>query len=335
MLNRLFAAALAAAMSISVAHAANKTTLKFGFPAPMQSKVYVWGAGPWADAVKKDAKGALDIKFFYGNTLGTVRNMYDRTTKGIANLSFGIFGPLAGQFKKIYVTTLPFETKTNLEASKALWKLYSQGLISDEFDKVKVLALFTFPHAGFNTNKLIKSEADLKGLKIATSDRVMGKFITMLGATPVTMGPPQYYQAVSRGLTDGIAVGWSAVTTFKLDEVTKFHLDVPSGLAGAYMFMNKASYKKLPAAARKAIDEHSGEPYFIKMGEVTDRMTTVGRQLVEKKAGQTVSDIDPAVAARWKKMAQPIISDWVAHTPNGAKVLAAYREAIQDIRNGK
>lgn len=334
MLKWLSAAAVAAALSVSVAHAANKTTLKFGFPAPMQSKVYVWGTGPWAEAVTKDAKGTLDIKFFYGNTLGTVRNMYDRTTKGVANLSFGIFGPLAGQFKKIYVTTLPFETKTNLEASKALWRLYSQGLISDEFEKVKVLALFTFPHAGFHTNKLVRTESDLAGLKIATSDRVMGKFITMLGATPVTMGPPQYYQAVSRGLTDGIAVGWSAVTTFKLDEVTKFHLDVPSGLAGAFMFMNKASYNKLPAVARAAIDKHSGEPYFTKMGQVTDRMEKVGRQLVEKKAGHSVTDVDEAVAARWTKMAQPIIAEWVANTPDGAKVLGAYREAIRNIRKG-
>lgn len=333
-MKRILAAAAIAALSAPAAHAAGKTTLKFGFPAPMQSKVNVWGTAPWAAAVKKDAKGTLDIKFFYGNTLGTVQNMYDRTIQGVANLSFGIFGPLAGQFKKIYVTTLPFESKNDLEASKALWQLYSKGVIADEFTKVKVLALFTFPHAGFHTNKLVRDENDLKGLKIATSDRVMGQFITLLGASPVTMGPPEYYQAVSRGLTDGIAVGWSAVTTFKLDEVTKYHMDVTSGLAGAYMFMNKASYNRLPDVARKAIDAHSGEPYFTKMGEVTDRMDTVGRKLVEKKPGHSVTDVSDEVAARWKKLAQPIIAGWVARTPDGAKVLAAYREAIQKIRKG-
>lgn len=334
MLKRLTTVAFAAALSISAAEAASPTTLKFGFPAPMQSKVYVWGAGPWADAVTKDANGTLDIKFFYGNTLGTVQNMYDRTIQGVANLSFGILGPLAGQFKKVFVTTLPFETRNDVEASKALWQLYSKGVISDEFDKVKPLALFTFPHAGFHTNKPIKDESDLKGLKLATSSRLMGQFITLLGASPVTMGPPEYYQAVSRGLTDGIAVGWSAVTTFKLDEVTKYHLNVPSGVAGAYMFMNKRSYDKLPAAARRAIDKHSGEPYFTKMGEVTDRMDRVGLELVEKKAGHSVKDIDPAVQARWKEMAQPIVRDWVKRTPDGAKVLAAYREALQSIRKG-
>lgn len=327
-------AAACAVLAIPAAEAADPIQLKHAFPAPPASKVYVWGMGPWAEAVQKDSNNAVEFKFFYGNTLGTVQNMYDRVIQGVADTAFGIFGPLAGQFKKIYVTTLPFEAKNDLEASKALWRLYSKGVIKDEFDKVMPLALFTFPHAGFHTNKPVASEAELKGLKIATSDRVMGHFITLLGGAPVTMGPPEYYQSVSRGVTEAIAVGWSAVTTFKLEEVTKYHLDVSSGLAGAYSFMNKQSYAKLPEAARKAIDKHSGEAYSIKMGEVTDRMDRVGREIVEKLPGHAVKDVDPAVAERWRKLSQPITEQWVKNTPDGAKVLAAFRAEIQNIRRG-
>ena len=331
----LFGAMIAMTAAAQDANAADPIEIKFGFPAPPVSKVYVWGVGPWAEAVEKDAQGTIKFKFFYGNTLGTVQNMYDRTIKGIAQASFGVLGPLAGQFKQVYVTTLPFEAKNDLEASTALWRIYKKGLIAKEFGNVRPLALFTFPHAGFHTNKPVLTEADLRGLKIATSDRVMGQFITRLGASPVTMGPPDYYQAVSRGVADGIAVGWSAVTTFKLQEVTNYHLDVNSGLAGAYIFMNNETYAKLPEVARKAIDKHSGEPFSITMGEVTDRMDKVGRELVEKMEGQTVKDANPAVVERWKTIARPITEEWVKNTPDGANVLAAFRAEIQNIRGGK
>lgn len=335
MANRLFLGILAAALTAGslVARAAEPVQLKFAFPAPIQSKVNVWGIDPWIKEVEKASGGTLQIKLFAGPTLGNFQNIYERTITGVTDISFGIFGPLAGQFKKVFVAGLPFEAKNCSEAGLALWRLYHNGLLSDEFGKVKVLALFTFPSAGFHTNKPIKTAADLKGLKIMASDRAIAELASVLGASPIVMTPPDFYLAMNRGVADGISVGWSAVTTFKLDEVTKYHLDASTGLLPAYVLMNKNAYARLPDKAKQAIDRYSGEPFFVAMGKVTDRMDKAGREMVEAEQGQTVTDLSPAESERWKTLSQPIVQNWVKNTPNGAKILAAFREEIRNIRS--
>ena len=328
--------ALAAALATipTLSRAAEPALLRFGFPAPPQSKVNGWGSGPWMKDVMKAAGGTLDIKLFPGNSIVDVRTSYDRTITGVSDITFGIFGPLQGAFRKVMVTELPFEAESDVEASLALWRLWEQGLINDEFEKVKVLSLFTFPPPGMHTNKPVKTAEDMKGLKFAVSGRTIAQVISAVGGSPVTLGPPEYYQAAQRGVVDGIFVGWSAVTTFKLAEVTRFHMDTGAGFAPAFMMMNKQAYARLPQKAKDAIDKYSGKSYFKRMGEVTDRMDKVGRDMVVAKKGHTVTVLAPAEKARWKKLAQPIFDGWVKETTNGEAILAAFRKALHDIRAG-
>jgi TRAP-type C4-dicarboxylate transport system substrate-binding protein len=337
MVRRSVSVILAAAFALAplAARADDPIVLRFGFPAPPQSKVNVWGVTPWIQDVQKEVPGMLDIKVFPGTQLATTANTYDRVVTGVADLMFGIFGPLAGKFTQVTVGALPFEARNNAETAKAYWALYKKGMFDSELKEVKTLALFTFPSAGFHTNTPIATAADLSGLKIAVSDRSLSHLITALGAVPITMGPPDFYQSMQRGLVGGIAVGWSAADTFKLYEVSKYHVDTSSGLFAAFMFMNKGSFAKLPAKAQGAIEKHSGEPFFRRMGKVTDDMDVAGREKVRAMPGQVLSKIDAAEEARWKEKAAPIVQAWVKETPNGAAILAAFREEIKKARAGK
>jgi TRAP-type C4-dicarboxylate transport system substrate-binding protein len=99
--------------------------------------------------------------------------------------------------------------------------------------------------------------------------------------------------------------------------------------------MNKASFAKLPAKAQAAIDKHSGEPFFRRMGKVTDDMDVEGREKVRAMPGQMLSKLDPAEEARWIERAKPIVDEWAKDTKNGAAILAAFREEIKKARSGK
>ena len=155
----------------SLAGAAEPVTLKFGFPAPVSSYVNTEGMSPWIDEVEKASGGTLKIKLFAGPTLGTFRDIYDRTLNGVSEISFGVFGPLASQFPRTQVSDLPFESNNTEQSSVALWRLYAKGVLAPEYDKVKVLALFNFPSSDLHTNKQIETIADLKGQKYAVSSR--------------------------------------------------------------------------------------------------------------------------------------------------------------------
>jgi TRAP-type C4-dicarboxylate transport system substrate-binding protein len=130
-------------------------------------------------------------------------------------------------------------------------------------------------------------------------------------------------------------VGWSAVLPFKLQEVTSFHLDVATGQAPAFIFMNKEAYAKLAEKPKAAIDKLSYEALSRRMGNVTDRQDDLGRGTVTKIPGHTVYKLAAAESAKWEKLLAPVTEDFVKSVPNGAAILAAFRKEIAAVKAGK
>jgi TRAP-type transport system periplasmic protein len=319
-------ALLIAAPAIAWAEA---VTLKFGFPAPPTSYVNTDAITPWINDVEKAAGGTLAIKLFTGPTLGNFNNIYDRTVSNVAQISFGTFGAYASVFVRTQVSDLPFVNDDTRRSSVALWRLYAKGLLNPEYDKVKVLALFTFPGSILNSNKPIKTLDDVKGLKLAASSRSLGEAAIAMGAAPITLTPSDLYEAQNRRVVDGILVGWTAVKTFRLDDVTKDHLQLPLGEAPAFVFMNKSAYAELPAQAKAAIDKYSGEPFSDRLGLANERATRAETKHVASLAGQSVTKLSAEQYPLWEKRIRPVIDQWVKDTPDGEKVLAAFRAELK------
>ena len=323
---RLIAAGALAA-SASAAVAAEPNVLRFAVLAPPTTWVYTQAGEPWSKEVMSAADGTLDIKFFFGTTLGTVRNIYDRTVTGAVDIAFGTFGELTGQFQKVNVTTLPFETKDSYAAATALWRLYTSGVIADEFAHVKPLVLFTFPGYVLSTTRPVKSLADMDGLKVITTSRLTSQGVQLLGGVPITLIPTEIYSAIQRGTAAGTLVSWAAISVFKVEELTKYDVDTPFGHGPTYYFMNKDAFARLPAVAQAAIEKYSGDPLNRRLALAGAKVQDEARDLLTSR-GHTVSDLDAAVAEEFRRRLTPITQEWVDATPDGARVLAAYRKEI-------
>jgi len=125
------------------------------------------------------------------------------------------------------------------------------------------------------------------------------------------------------------------VPTFHLNEVTSFHLEAPLGFNTGYVAMNNDSYAKLPPAGKAAIDKLSSRVFTERLIAADDTMQAVGRDATKALPGQTIAQLDPAEEARWKAAVAPVTEQWVQATPDGAKVLAAFRAELTAIRAGK
>lgn len=309
---------------------AEPVTLRFGFPVPAASYNNTHGVSPWIQEVEKASGGTLKIQLFTGPALGTFHNIYDRTLTGTSQISFSTFGDLTSDFPRTQVASLPFLTRNTADLSIALWDLYEEGLLP-EFGKVKLLALFSFPNAVLHTNKPITTIADLKGMRIADSSRIVAEVVDAFGAASVSLSPDELYEAVARGLAGGAITSLGAAQIFKLDEVTTYHLEAPLGAAPGFVFMNKAAYAALPQQAKNAIDEFSGASFSKKLGEANDLEQSDARDRLKAEEGQHVSDLSAAEYALWQTRVQPIVDEWAKHTPDGAKVLAACRAELQKL----
>jgi TRAP-type C4-dicarboxylate transport system substrate-binding protein len=315
--------ALAPALSF-----AEPVALRLGYPAPPRGLVNVWVLSPWAEEVNAASDGTVDIKVFPGPALGTFTNIYDRMLNGVADIAYGTVGAMSTQFPKSEVVTLPFAAEGAEQGTNALWALYKRGLISDEWERSKVLALFSYSNVTLHMRKPIKTLADLNGLKLAVSSAIVGEVASKLGSAPISLTGSETYSAAQRGVVDGAILPWPAVYPFKLQEVLPYHVDVPLGTGAAYVVMNKESYAKLPDKGKKAIDERSGDVLTDRLGKATEKMEFDGRDEVRALPGQTVAKLDTVEAQRWNALLAPIAAEWVKNTPNGAAIFAAYREEL-------
>jgi TRAP-type C4-dicarboxylate transport system substrate-binding protein len=309
--------------------------LKFSYPGPPQAKTYAEGVLPWIEQVNKEAGGAIEIKPYVGMTLATPTNVYDRVLNGVADFGFGLSGLYPQQFPRTMVAMLPFETRSGGEAAVALWTLYQKGVIAAEYATLKPLALSAFANISFHSRKPVGEISDFKGLRISTDSRVMAQVISRLGAAPVTMPPTDIYQALQRGTIDASGIGWPGILPFKLNEVVHYHLDAAVAAGALFNIMNKDSYAKLPEKGRAAIDKLGGMNFSQIMGRAVDAMNADGLNYTKHMPNQTISTLSPQQEAEWRKLTQPVTDEWVKTTPDGAKVLAAYREEIKAIRAGK
>jgi TRAP-type C4-dicarboxylate transport system substrate-binding protein len=309
--------------------------LKFGSAVPAMSWPNTRGVIPWTELVEKDSGGAVKFTLFAGGGVVTSKNGYDRLNSGIVDALYGTISDMPGQFPRTDVTSMPFEVNKAVDASRALWRLYEKGVVSMEWNAVHPLALFVFNASRFHSNKTIAKAEDLKGVKVALFSRTHAQMVSEIGGTPITASTTEIYETMNRGLAQICVMGWTGVQTFKLFEVTKFHLEAPLGASPGYMLMNKESYARLPEKARDAIDRNAGMPFAIKMGVNSDTVESEMREQVRSLPGHTIAELPPDELARWRKLAQPVVDEWIKNTPDGGKVLEAYRAELADIRSGK
>ncbi len=328
----LAAAALCVALP-AAARAAEPTTLKFGFPASLDSD-FARAVLAWNADVEKELQGALKLQMFPGTAVATFANVLDRVQNNVIDIGFGIFGPYSRQTPRTAVVELPFVVDNSKACSTALWRLNAQGLTASEYKSFHPLALFCFTTASLQSTRPVHTAADMQGLKIAASDKVMSDDLRLLGSAPITLNPGEFFEALNRGVVQGVLISWPGAKTFKLQDVAKYHLTTPFGLFPAFIAMNHRSYGKLAGTAKATIDKLSGEVLSQRLGVALDKANdaTVGEFKALK--GHEVSTLSAAEAARWKKILAPTTAEWVKHAPDGAKVLSAFEAEVKKVNSG-
>lgn len=327
---RTLAAAAAVLASPGVAHAADPVNLTFAFPAPMSTFAQVML--DWKDNVEKDTAGAVKIQMFMGTSVANFANILDRIQNGVVDIGFGIYGPYSRQVPQTFVVQLPFESDTSVEGSNALWRLNAKGVTAEEYKNYRPLALFCFTGTSIHSTKPIRIAADLKGLKIAASGKLMADDLALMGAAAITINPGDFYESLNRGVGQGVLISWEGSQTFKLMDVARYHLSVPFGQFPAFVAMNSASYGRLPAEAKAVVDKYAGEPFSDGLGKELDATNVKAIAAYKATKGQEVVELSQAERENWRKILAPVTAEWVKETPDGERVLSEFRAEVKRIR---
>ena len=312
-------------------------TLKFHtFMAP-QSNVWLTMHKAWMDKVEKDSGGRIKFEGYPAMQLGgTPVQLYDQARDGVVDVVWTLPGNTAGRFPRIEVFELPFMMNNAEATSKALWEFY-QTHAADEFKDTHVLALQVHGPGMFHSaTKLIKSPADLKGMKVRGPTRPVTKMLGSLGAIPVGMPLPQIPDALSKGTIDACVIPWEVVPSVKVHELTKYHSEFDNTGGALYtttfvMTMNKARYDGLAPDLKKVIDANSGMATSGWLGKTQQGNDVPGRKVTADR-GNTIIQIGNAEREQFIKLSSHVDDEWIADVDKrgykGKDLLAAAKALI-------
>ena len=101
-----------------------------------------------------------------------------------------------------------------------------------------------------HANKAIKSLDDLRGTRIRFSARLLGDALRAVGVNAMSIPVPQVPEALAQGVIDGCVLAWEAVPTLKIQELVKFHTEIPGSptlsTTSFLLAMNKQRYDRFP-----------------------------------------------------------------------------------------
>ncbi len=245
--------------------------------------------GPMAEAYNAATGGSSEIKIYPAGELGPgPKAQYKRVATGVAELGFVLPDFTPDLFPVLTSYEMPGRFADGIDATKAMWE--GTEAIEAEVDRAVPLAYWANNATILITrDKPVRSPEELAGLKIRVAGDNMAQVITAWGGVPVNMSPTEAYQALSTGVVDGIYIGPSAFSSYKLYEVAKYAtVNIPGSVYSFLIAMNKDSYGALSDAEREALHAVSGEKLSLQAAEA---FAAVGQKALDTAAENGVEMI--------------------------------------------
>ena len=270
--------------------------------------------------------GAVTVRGYHGGELGAGPvEQYVRAVQGVADITWGLPGYTSSQFQKTMIVEMPGVVPEGKCGCDALWDAIDE--IGGEFPGTKPVALWTSePNIMIMRDKVVRTPADLQGLKIRVAGATAAEVATALGATPVQMPINQVYNALETGLIDGVFTGSSTLDDFKLDEVAdSFTIGAPLGRLAFFAVMGEGSYGSLSDDAKAAVDAAIGREVSTSAETAWNATGEAGVARAREDSKNTFVDLTPEEAAAFAELVMPVTEAYVASV-SGEAALAAMQK---------
>lgn len=317
--------------------AAPKVEIVMGHPFSAQHPISQQILIPLAEELKEKSDGRITLIIHAGGAVTSPVTIREDVAIGAIDMGWTLQGYTPGKYPLTDVVELPFMFDSTLQASYVLWELYEQSPdFQDEYGDVKVLGLWMTDPGEFITKDPIIEPEDLSGKRIRFSGGAQESMIKKFGGTPVGMAMPEVYDALERGVIDGVANGPSVIESYKLNEVVKH---VTRGLNSFYsaqvIFMNKDKWESLSPEDQELLSSLTGEAIYHKGSELYSASYEKGLEMAVE-SNVTINDIMPEQRENWKEKTASVVDEWLENANgkglNGQEVLDLAQKLAKEFK---
>ena len=275
----------------------------------------------WAKEVEQRTKGAVKVQTFAGGTLLPAKNIFDGVITGTADIGNFAMSYQPGRFLVSEAVDLPIGFTSAKAASLALYDLIEK--YPKEFEKVKLLTLFTCPPADFMTSKPVKSLKDLKGMELRVSG-TGAEAVKRLGGIPIAMPQSETPEALQKGVVKGVVSSMEILKDFNFAAYTPYATDTNLFVVTFAVVMNLEKWNSLPADVKKIFDDLRRDQAEW-TGNYVDGHVQEALKWSKEKYNHQVLNLPASEKAQIPGLVKPMIDDYVKRVTaagiNGSQVM--------------
>ena len=277
----------------------------------------------WSREVEKRTNGQVKINTFPGGTLLAAKNIFDGVISGTADIGNFAMSYQPGRFPVSEASDLPLGLPNARVASLVLTDLIEKHQ-PKEFEKVKILTLFTCPPADFMTSKPVRTLKDLKGMELRVSGTGVD-VVKNLGGIPIAMPQSETPEAIQKGIVKGIVSSMEVLKDMNYAAYCPYATDTSLFIVSFAVVMNREKWNALPADVKKVMDDLRVEQAEW-TGKYVDNHVSEALSWSKQKYNHQVIELPAADKAEIKKLVRPMIDAYVkkvgAQGLPGAEIIA-------------
>lgn len=298
-------------------------TLSMHDPKTTANAIYLQS---WIDKVAEVTDGHVKITLYDNATLSAATDIGDNVKGGSVDIGWLYTSYYAGQFPLSDVINLPMQGFGDpVVSTNVLWALHDKySEVEQEWGDFKLLMLYGNPGMIFaSAEKPITCVADLKGMAIRCPSGAITDVLTAWGAAPVTMPPPDLYEAIEKKNINGYIFEPAGICNFSLEEITKYYTDLALYDGPFALIMNKDKWDSLPDEYKTAIESVSGKEASLGAAQAFAEDVAAKRQQIIDAGGEFVTVSDEA-QAEFAVAADAYAETWVQQQTKDGFDAAAY-----------
>lgn len=262
----------------------------------------------WAKEVEKRTSGKVKVQTFPGGTLLPAKNIFDGVIAGTADIGNFAMSYQPGRFPVSEAVDLPIGFTSATAASMALFELIEK-YNPKEFEKVKLITVFTCPPADFMTKTAVKSLKDIKGMELRTSGTGT-EVLKKIGAIAVGMPQSEAPEAIQKGIVKGNVSSMEILKDFNFAAYLPFATEANLFVVSFAVVMNKDKWNALPGDVKKVFDDLRKEQAEW-TGKYVDNHVKEALAWSKQKYNHQVFKLSDGDQAEIRKAVKPMLDDYV------------------------
>ncbi|TKW67142.1 MAG: TRAP transporter substrate-binding protein [Paracoccus denitrificans] len=283
---------------------------------------------PFAEAVSSGTNGEVTIKQYMGGELGAgPADQYSRVVDGLADIAFSLPGYTASTFPKTLLTELPgvIEADTGTEKIVA-----NTDMLADEYKRVVLLGLWNnAPNLLLMGSTPVRTMEDLAGKKIRVPSRNAGLVVEAWGGSPVSMPAPEIYNAMQTGVLDGAMIDATALSAFKLAEVTgSITQGMETSISDFFLIMNRDSFEALTEEQQKVVLD-AGKQAALNGSAAWNGVAQTAIDEFAATDGKEVITLSPEEAAKFDEASAPVVASVIEAADAEGLEATAFVDALK------